>query len=79
MASVTRDWRGTPITVGSTVVYPSRQGSSLWMNEGEVVSIDKLKEGAWQKGNASVRIGVKKKDSSRTSYPDVERITVIPE
>lgn len=34
-----KDWRGVPIRVGSRVVYPGRHGSSLWMNEGEVVGI----------------------------------------
>lgn len=60
-----KDWRGTRIKVGSAVVYPSRQGSSLWMNEGEVISVS---EG---------RVGVRKKGSKRTSYPDVLRLTVV--
>lgn len=34
-----KDWRGTPIEVGSTIVYPGRHGSWIWMNEGEVISI----------------------------------------
>lgn len=31
-----KDWRGRQIMVGSTVVYPGRSGSSLWMNEGVI-------------------------------------------
>lgn len=31
-----KDWRGTPIEVGSRIVYPGRQGTWLWLNEGEV-------------------------------------------
>lgn len=58
-----KDWRGTPIAVGSIVVYPSRQGSSLWMSEGEVV--------------ATKPFTVKKKGSQRTSHPAIERVTVI--
>lgn len=34
-----KDWRGTPIEVGSIVVYPGRASSSMWMNEGEVVGL----------------------------------------
>lgn len=58
-----KDWRGTPIVNGSIVVYPSRQGSSLWMSEGEVVGLKPFT--------------VKKKGSQRTSHPAIERVTVI--
>lgn len=34
-----RDWRGTPIEIGSTIVYPGRHGSSMWMVEGKVRNI----------------------------------------
>jgi hypothetical protein len=34
-----KDWRGTPIKVGSHVVYGTRSGSSLYITEGEVVEI----------------------------------------
>lgn len=61
-----KDWRGTEVKVGSTVVYPSRQGSQLWMSEGEVVTI------------ATDKVGVRKKNARRISYPDARRITVIP-
>lgn len=63
--AVVKDWRGVKIKVGSTVVYPSRQGSHLWMNEAEVVSVD------------SERIGVRHKDGGRVSYPATNRITVV--
>lgn len=33
------DWRGTRILPGSTVIYPGRQGSSLWVTEGTVESV----------------------------------------
>lgn len=64
--AVMRDWRGTPINVGSTVVYPSRQGSTLWMNEGEVVRIE-----------SKFRIAVQRKGGKRVSYPEVARLTVV--
>lgn len=34
-----KDWRGTPIEVGSVIVYPGRHGSSHWVTEAEVVEI----------------------------------------
>ncbi len=64
--AVVKDWRGITIKVGSTVVYPSRQGSQLWMSEGEVVKIE-----------SAHRIAVIKDGGKRTSYPDVARITVV--
>lgn len=58
-----KDWRGTPIKVGLTVVYPSRKGSRLWMTEAVVISLDPLT--------------VKKKGAQRSSHPAAERVTVI--
>lgn len=69
LVAVVKDWRGTEIQVGSTVVYPSRQGSRLWMTEGEVVSLPLSKKDA--------RIGVRAKGSRRTAFPDPNRITVV--
>lgn len=76
------DWRGNRIVVGATVVYPSRTGSSLWMTEGEVVSVEAAKT---SRGRA--RIGVRalshsrangeKLVRSRVAYPHPCRITVI--
>ncbi len=71
---MTKDWRGNVITLGATVIYPTRQGSSLWMNEGKVVSI--AEDGA---------IGVMRShttwswpgEGSKTSYPDPGRLTVV--
>lgn len=34
-----RDWRGNLIDVGSYIVYPQRQGSSMWMVEARVDEI----------------------------------------
>jgi hypothetical protein len=34
-----KDWRGVEIHVGDLVVYPGRQGSSMWMVEAEVVEL----------------------------------------
>lgn len=33
------DFRGKEISVGSTVVYPGRRGSSMWLNQGRVTAI----------------------------------------
>lgn len=37
-----KDWRGTPIVVGSTVVYPGRGGSAMWLNEATVLEVGEV-------------------------------------
>lgn len=79
---VVTDWRGNEITVGAIVLYPSRQGSSLWMTEGEVVSVESAKS-----PRGRHRVGVRatrhsrahseKLTRSRVAYPLPSRITVI--
>lgn len=62
-----RDWRGSEVNIGDTVVYPSREGSKMWMTEGEVVTVNvKLK-----------KVGVLKHGGRRLAYPAFERITVM--
>lgn len=77
------DWRGVPIEVGAVVVYPSRQSSTVWMNEGVVVSIEQV-EDRW--GRQQDKIGVRGLQASltwrpektgRVAYPSPERITVV--
>lgn len=52
------DFRGKEITVGSTVVYPGRRGSSMWLNQGRVTAIrefphqlviERQPNGVWEK------------------------------
>jgi hypothetical protein len=38
-----KDVVGIPLTVGSRVTYPVRQGSRMWVNAGEVVELDRNK------------------------------------
>lgn len=35
-----KDWRGKSIKRGTRVVYPGRQGSSIWVVEAEVLSVE---------------------------------------
>jgi len=79
-----KDWRGTPIEVGALVVYPSRTGSSMWITEGQVVSV---KESMGVTRDFSVGVRRIRSSSStqkrkylkreRVAYPDPSRITVI--
>lgn len=80
--AVVKDWRDRVILIGSVVVYPSRTGSSLWMSEGTVESIETVKD--WR-GNDVHKIGVRRTDtsgygdktSSRVAYPEPKRLTVV--
>jgi len=49
-----RDFRGTLIEVGDTIVYPGRGGSSLYMVEGKVVDIVETKQAYWREDDRFV-------------------------
>lgn len=69
-----RDWRGTEIVAGSIVVYPSRQFSSMWITEGEVVEVKGGKV-AVRKNRSSA--DHKAAPSKQLAYPSPQRLTVI--
>jgi hypothetical protein len=80
------DWRGTPIQVGSVVVYPSRTGSSLWVNEGVVESVGWLNQPSYYHNPRPYVAGTVRRnktsgwgtnEASRSSQPDFSRVTVV--
>lgn len=83
-----KDWLGTPITEGCTIIYPGRQASSMWMNQATVLLIDKKTTAAW---NGGVRtewiLTVRRTKSSNLGHPTadtptkisaLDRVTVMP-
>lgn len=52
-----KDWRGTDIEVGSTIVYPSRTGSAMWMVEAVVDDVYMVE----RYGRKEPRLRVKRK------------------
>jgi len=66
------DWRGNPITVGCTVVYPAQVRNRVWMNEAEVVEIEprrldvKVTRGRWDSDTGRL-----------TRLTRVDRVTVV--
>ena len=82
-----KDWLGTEMGIGDTVIYPSRQSSSLWVNEGKIVSLEMIDPPyLYNKGTKVPQVGILRSRSSgwrgkdpgkKVSYPDVGRITVI--
>jgi len=80
------DWRGTPIEIGSTIVYPGRGSSALWMAEGIVEGIGTRHRPS--EGRTVPMIQVRRTHERgrevRTSRPRpvtievIKRVTVVP-
>lgn len=77
-----QDWRGTPIGVGSVIVYPGRHGNSMWLTEGKVTEI-RVRERQWGGGVQTV---LKVRRTRGNSYREaagvatlerIDRVTVI--
>ncbi len=43
-----KDWLGTEIKVGSVIVYPGRQGSSMWMSKAVVLEVGTTTAREWR-------------------------------
>lgn len=43
-----QDWRGNEIVVGSTIIYPGRYSSSLYMVEAYVMEVGEKKKYSWR-------------------------------
>lgn len=77
------DWRGNEIVVGSIVVYPGRQSSSMWMIEAEVLAIVEVDH--WGITQIGLRVQPLRQGTfSRTNMKPktltaLERVTVIPQ
>lgn len=69
-----KDWRGKVINVGTAVVYPVRQSSSMWMEEGEVIEI---KEADKPYGGTQTQVKVKKVDGKVSTLTVLGRLTVV--
>ena len=65
MTEVMVDWRGQEFTVGSRVVYPGRQGSSLYMVEATVVELSPFR--VQRTGQDGI-----------TTLTRTDRVTVVP-
>jgi len=72
-----KDWRGTTIKVGSTVIYPSRQGSAMWMSEGVVEAIDGKRLRVRRTRASVLKDSELNPSSLRPAYPDPRRVTVV--
>lgn len=82
-----KDWRGTEIKVGSLIVYPVRQSSSLWVNEARVTEIipysgsrtDKWAPIGTLKAQTTRMYDSWSKPGKVVTVSCVERVTVVPE
>lgn len=75
------DWRGTPITPGSIIVYPGRQSSSMWMVEAEVLEVyqqDQWGDLIWTLKVQPIRAGSFGRTNKKpVKITALERVTVI--
>ena len=76
------DWRGTPIEVGCTVVYPGYGGSHQWVTEGKVKAIKK--KTYWRGTFPYLMVEVTSTTGSTSvgrvsSVHSLDRVTVVPE
>lgn len=69
-----RDWRGTEIKVGSTVLYPQTVSSSLWVTEAEVTS---LKPFRVKRLRQITNYGVRAVDHKVVTLTALGRLTVL--
>ena len=62
-----KDFLDQEITPGDTVVYPNRQGSSLWMVKAEVLTVN----------DESNRLSIRRTDGTVKTITRVDRVTVV--
>lgn len=62
-----KDFLDQEITAGDTIVYPNRQGSSLWMVKAEVLTVN----------DESNRLSVRRTDGTVKTITRVDRVTVV--
>lgn len=73
-----KDWRGTTITVGCHVLYVSRHGSAVWLNEARVtdtqngkLQVTALRSNGWRRDY--------KRSVTDVTLTALENVTVIKE
>lgn len=72
-----KDWRGVEIVVGSTIVYPGRHSSSMWMCEATVLNITERK--GWH-GTVPVIVAQPVRGKARkVVLTCIDRVTVVHE
>lgn len=70
-----KDWRGNEIKIGSTIVYPGRSGSSMWMTEAKVIDIQHKAQFPWEPTPVPIlKIDV---NGVITTIKRIDRVTVV--
>lgn len=71
-----KDWRGTPIEVGSTIVYPGRQGSSVWVNEAVVLEVGERRRWQLLPGETEPALKVRRTHDT-TGWRDLDKVSTV--
>jgi hypothetical protein len=72
------DFLGNKITIGATVVYPGRQGSTMWMNRGLVVCLNSY----YPRTGDSFRddsITIRRDNGKEYDIYRLDRVVVVPD
>lgn len=71
-----KDWRGTPIIEGCTIVYPGRVEGDMWMNEAVVVGIEErtVKRRPRNPLNWDEKLGIPPPDPDKPNVRPVLRV-----
>ena len=73
-----KDFLNNDINVGDTIVYPGRQGSSLWMNKAKVIGIEMEHRPSWSYHYVPTLL-VQRDNGKVYKVYCTERVVVIPE
>jgi len=69
-----KDFLGQVIRVGDTIVYPGRQGSSMWLNKAEVLEI------SWAESTGPkvvYTLSIVRSDGRRAQITKLNRVVVV--
>lgn len=80
-----KDWLGRDIRVGDAIVYPGRQGSSLWMRVARVLELKTILKGFPEAAYPILKVKTissnwddTKISSVETIIRELSRVTVVP-
>ena len=69
-----KDFLGNVIEQGDTIVYPGRQGSSMWLNKAEVLSV------SWAESTGpgvKYTLSIVRSDGRRAQITKLNRVVVV--
>lgn len=72
-----KDWRGRDVVPGSVIVYPGRQGSSMWLMEAVVDRVDEVDGGYSLNVTLTGCTGYRGVSGRRVTVTRTDKVTVV--